>query len=89
MIIFSHYFLIIYFNHYFLTLPFPPEMEEKSLFHPAFSQRPLPGGQACPAGDQQVPGRRPGPAVAAVATHMTVAQDLLYPLHEASGLEGG
>lgn len=37
-------------------LPLPSEMEEKSLFHPAFSQRPLPGGQARPAGDQQVPG---------------------------------
>lgn len=48
-------------------------MEEKSLFHPAFNQQPLPGGQARAAGDQQVPGRCPSPAVAAVATHMTAA----------------
>lgn len=70
-------------------LPLPSEMEEKSLFHPAFSQRPLPGGQARPAGDQQVPGRRPSPAVAAVAAYMTVAPGLLYLLHETLGPEGG
>lgn len=73
----------------FSSRSFPPEVEEKSLFHPALSQRPLPGSQARPAGDQQVPDRRPSPAVAAVAAHMTVARGLLYLLHETLGLEAG
>lgn len=63
-------------------------MEKERIFHPAFSQRPMPGDKACPAGDQQVSGRCPGPAMATAATHMMVAPSLLYPLHETWGPEG-
>lgn len=50
-----------------------PEMEKERLFHPALCQRPLPGDKTCPAGDQQVSSRRPGPAMATAVTHMMVA----------------
>lgn len=79
-------FQIIFFS--LSPSPFHPEMEKERLFHPALSQRPLPGDQACPAGDKQMSDRCPGPAVATAATHMMVAPSLLYLLHETWGLEG-
>lgn len=50
-----------------------PEMEKERLFHPAICQRLLPGDKTCPAGDQQVSSRRPGPAMANAVTYMMVA----------------
>lgn len=63
-------------------------MEKERIFHPAFGQRPLPGDKACPAGDKQMSGRCPDPAMATAATHMRVAPSLLYLLHETWGPEG-
>lgn len=53
----------------------PTEMEAERLLHPACHQWPLHGSEARAARDQQVPGGRPCPAVAAVATHLTVAPE--------------
>lgn len=77
-------------NHFLLPFPSPshPEMEKERIFHPAFGQWPLPGDKACPAGDKQMSGRCPGPAMATAATHMRVAPSLLYLLHETWGPEG-
>lgn len=53
----QHYFFKSLFSpSSFNPSPFLLEMEEKRIFHPAFSQWPLPGDEACPAGDQQVSG---------------------------------